>query len=355
MATLRQIQANRRNAQKSTGPTTEEGKARSRKNALKHGLAGSGTVLPDLDADKLEARLESWRKLFVIRNADEEWLYEQLIISTIQVDAAQAEEFKIRANQAARAIGSWDTDRCDEIVKRAAGLSKKPELIYNELLCSRQGCAWLISQWQGLEASLAADGEWTPEQVQSAFDLQGVPLEFRHGRPWESDETPAAMVARQIGELQTMIDENLDILDNLRREMAAQGLDPEPNPRLDKIRRYEAACMRRYQWARRQLQSSGHVASPAPPIESARPEVVTPPQDARPRVEPPPTPPAAPQLPAANRPTPAPIPTVATPARKPVFGQPSSICLTDLIHGSTPATANRTARRATDSGKRRSR
>jgi hypothetical protein len=39
MASPRQIEANRRNAQKSTGPRTQAGKARSRLNAVKHGLA----------------------------------------------------------------------------------------------------------------------------------------------------------------------------------------------------------------------------------------------------------------------------------------------------------------------------
>src|SRR4051794_20930126 len=50
------IDANRRNAQLSTGPRTEEGKQRSRANALKHGLTGAGTVLPKHDAIEVERR-----------------------------------------------------------------------------------------------------------------------------------------------------------------------------------------------------------------------------------------------------------------------------------------------------------
>lgn len=46
MATVRQLQANRRNALLSTGPRTARGKSRSRRNALKHGLTAETLIAP---------------------------------------------------------------------------------------------------------------------------------------------------------------------------------------------------------------------------------------------------------------------------------------------------------------------
>ena len=43
---VRQIEANRRNALHSTGPTTPEGKQASRLNALKHGLRAKEVTIP---------------------------------------------------------------------------------------------------------------------------------------------------------------------------------------------------------------------------------------------------------------------------------------------------------------------
>ena len=55
MSSLKQIEANRRNALKSTGPTTDEGKERSRWNAVRHGLTAETIIAGLEDADDYQA------------------------------------------------------------------------------------------------------------------------------------------------------------------------------------------------------------------------------------------------------------------------------------------------------------
>ena len=59
MPTNAQINANRNNARKSTGPRTEEGKSRASKNALKHGLLARDTVMPGEDPADFDRQLSA--------------------------------------------------------------------------------------------------------------------------------------------------------------------------------------------------------------------------------------------------------------------------------------------------------
>jgi hypothetical protein len=55
MTSFRQIEANRRNAQKSTGPKTESGKQRASQNAVRHGLTGETVIKLLEDPDDYHA------------------------------------------------------------------------------------------------------------------------------------------------------------------------------------------------------------------------------------------------------------------------------------------------------------
>jgi hypothetical protein len=55
MSSFRQIEANRRNARLSTGPVTEEGKKKSRQNAVRHGLTAETVIGALEDAEDYSA------------------------------------------------------------------------------------------------------------------------------------------------------------------------------------------------------------------------------------------------------------------------------------------------------------
>src|SRR5438067_11588410 len=55
MTTYKQIESNRRNARRSTGPITEEGKLRSRRNAVRHGLTAETVIGALEDAEDYQA------------------------------------------------------------------------------------------------------------------------------------------------------------------------------------------------------------------------------------------------------------------------------------------------------------
>jgi hypothetical protein len=55
MTSFRQVEANRRNAQNSTGPKTEAGKQRSRGNAVRHGLTAETVIATLEDAEDYKA------------------------------------------------------------------------------------------------------------------------------------------------------------------------------------------------------------------------------------------------------------------------------------------------------------
>jgi hypothetical protein len=60
MSTLRQIEANRRNSQKSTGPTSVTGKAAASMNALKTGIHAKSLVLPSEKVADLEELIDEY-------------------------------------------------------------------------------------------------------------------------------------------------------------------------------------------------------------------------------------------------------------------------------------------------------
>jgi hypothetical protein len=72
------VEANRRNSQRSTGPTTDAGKARSRYNALKHGMTAKTVLLPGDDPEEFAGRLRYLQDDLQARNSLEAFVIERL-------------------------------------------------------------------------------------------------------------------------------------------------------------------------------------------------------------------------------------------------------------------------------------
>jgi len=81
MATISQIEANRRNALKSTGPRTPEGQAVSRLNALKTGIDARSQVIPGESPEDLETLALDYHHRFRPAAPEQSFLVDSLIQS----------------------------------------------------------------------------------------------------------------------------------------------------------------------------------------------------------------------------------------------------------------------------------
>jgi hypothetical protein len=253
MTTQRQIDANRENARKSTGPTTEEGKIRSRRNAVKHGLAGKGIVLPDDSAEALETRLAEWRVGYAILSPDDHWQFRHMVVNSLRVDQCQAAETALRIHEASRASTCWYVDRIHEAEQIAAGLTKRPGQAVARLRRTRQGCEWLIRQWQIIDNVVAGGLTLTEEQEVIFVSLLGVRPEFHLECSPRPEDPIRETAAREIAKLQKLKADGLDELDEMECEMAEIGHPATPSKPLERLRRYEAACLREFYRARAEL------------------------------------------------------------------------------------------------------
>ena len=81
MATLKQFEANRRNAQKSTGPKTTEGKAAVSMNSLRHGLRARTVVLPGENPEEFHQLCDDLEVEWHPQSRTEQFYVEQMAVS----------------------------------------------------------------------------------------------------------------------------------------------------------------------------------------------------------------------------------------------------------------------------------
>jgi len=136
MASVKQIEANRINAQLSTGPRTEAGKEASKANALKHGFrAQAFEVLPNEDPEVFAARLDSWNRDLAPTNEVETHLVRHAAVTTWKLDRADRFEKASLTRRVLDAINACDCEDDDvPALREAAAIASFDPSIEGERL-----------------------------------------------------------------------------------------------------------------------------------------------------------------------------------------------------------------------------
>jgi hypothetical protein len=188
MSSERQIEANRRNAQKSTGPKTAKGKARSRFNAVTHGMTAELDFLPGEDASALRGRIDDWtadlrphsqfERDLIERAARISWQLERVERAHVARLTANILKATDGANEQreneARILGArllGDSPAPDVSCPGIAGEPDIPARIVLRLESSAAGCRWLMDGWAELRSLLDQGPTW-----QSAAKLRAIRL-----------------------------------------------------------------------------------------------------------------------------------------------------------------------------------
>ena len=114
MSSQKQIDANRLNAQKSTGPNTPEGRDAVRFNALRHGLTAKHAVLENENEQEFQEMLEAFEAEHQPIGPTENLLVQQMVMAAWRLQRLRALE-----------TGLFNLRMCD--------LSKQTQVTYKQL------------------------------------------------------------------------------------------------------------------------------------------------------------------------------------------------------------------------------
>ena len=95
MTTQAQIDANRRNAQNSTGPRTPEGKAAVRLNSLWHGAFATDLLLPGEDAEAFSQLRDEFYDLYQPASQAEDFLVSRMLLAVWRLQRLAAMESRV--------------------------------------------------------------------------------------------------------------------------------------------------------------------------------------------------------------------------------------------------------------------
>src|SRR3954467_5825552 len=99
---------NRKNASRSTGPKTAEGKLKARMNALTHGLRAEMLALPIEDAEELRQLTDEWLDYYQPASPGMRAMLDRAVYSTVQLRRCARFHAAAVAEQVRNAEEAWD-------------------------------------------------------------------------------------------------------------------------------------------------------------------------------------------------------------------------------------------------------
>lgn len=175
MVSEKKLAANRRNAQKSTGPRTPSGKAIASMNAVKHGLCSSQPLITGENEADFARFVERWLDELRPFGARQELLAEQLILAAWQMRRVPG----LRAGLISREI-SFNADRHSthpmSMTWEAYGALSKLDRHQAALERTYQRCLKELEQVQAEEGDEeeAVQNEPTEEAEGQRLEAQGI-------------------------------------------------------------------------------------------------------------------------------------------------------------------------------------
>jgi hypothetical protein len=296
MASERQIESNRHNSMRSTGPKTAEGRARSRVNALKHGMAAE---LPEIAASASPEFLDrraKWSAQFQPVDEAAEWALDRAVAASLRIEICERTIDGIMDASRDRARLTWDQDQAAEAASIAGRLARDPVLASRQLETSRAGVVHLLELWLRLvEASLV--GDWSESDQSRALDLLGVPADMRSGHtpidaPAGSDQQVfrEALALDEMARLKALRDNVMDELDEIEQNRAMLGDAALFSKPAKLVLRYERDAWKRYRESIQVVRDQAPAKVDSPPIPLKAPILLTIAKLPEPRPAPPPKP-----------------------------------------------------------------
>ncbi len=280
MATDRQIESNRRNSGLSTGPRTGPGKAASRRNAFKHGMAGTSTDAESFLLAEFDGRRREWADTIGPETAEANFALDRAVAASIRIERCEDALDALTVEQATCARLTWDDDRKVEAATLLGQLSKDPVLISAQLASTRLGADLLIATWDRLGESLVAKGDWSDFERSKALDLLGVPADLRDGRtpldpPNGLDRADwlRSVAVNELTRLDRRKSEALNDIDVIKRRQAESATLVVLSKSATLILRYERDAWRRFRESMKAAKARTDAESTPTRLEPPEPAV----------------------------------------------------------------------------------